>query len=217
MTVHTNDHLAIGPLLRFASDGIFVVDHHRRFVVFNEVCERITGHAAAEIIGRQCPCSDTLDCHDDYGRPLWGILCPAKSLFDGAENAARQRMSIERKDGARVWVETIYTPIRDDSGRVEGILAVMRDVTEQKAREDEMFQMIQSFRENSGNAGPPPEPTAASASLDQLLGKVEADAIRRALSACGGRRHKAAAFLGISRSRLYRRMEALGIDPGEHE
>ena len=49
--------------------------------------------------------------------------------------------------------------------------------------------------------------------LDSILERVERDEIIAALHRTGGQRTKAARILGISRSRLYRRMEALGIDP----
>ena len=55
----------------------------------------------------------------------------------------------------------------------------------------------------------------ANQSLDEVLAVVEKRAILSALRRANGQRTMAARLLGISRSRLYRRMEALGIDPGE--
>jgi DNA-binding NtrC family response regulator len=52
---------------------------------------------------------------------------------------------------------------------------------------------------------------ASASSLDHLLSVVERKEILRALKRAGGRRTVAAQLLGISRSRLYRRMDALGI------
>lgn len=50
--------------------------------------------------------------------------------------------------------------------------------------------------------------------LDQLLEQVEREAIERALAECHGNKARAAELLGITRPRLYRRMELLGIvDP----
>lgn len=50
--------------------------------------------------------------------------------------------------------------------------------------------------------------------LDQLLEQVEREAIERALVECHGNKARAAELLGITRPRLYRRMELLGIvDP----
>jgi len=51
--------------------------------------------------------------------------------------------------------------------------------------------------------------------LDRVLASVERREILQALRTAGGQRTLAAKALGISRSRLYRRMEALRIDPRE--
>ena len=51
--------------------------------------------------------------------------------------------------------------------------------------------------------------------LDQMLTTIERREIVSALKRAKGQRTLAARLLGISRSRLYRRMEALGIDPRE--
>ena len=50
-------------------------------------------------------------------------------------------------------------------------------------------------------------------SLDTILNSVERREIISALKRTNGHRTLAAKELGISRSRLYRRIEALGIDP----
>lgn len=49
--------------------------------------------------------------------------------------------------------------------------------------------------------------------LDQILTTIEKREILGALTRANGQRTLAAKMLGISRSRLYRRMEALEIDP----
>ncbi len=55
--------------------------------------------------------------------------------------------------------------------------------------------------------------TAGNRSLDDVLFAVERREILTALARAQGKRTKAAELLAISRSRLYRRMEALGIEP----
>jgi DNA-binding NtrC family response regulator len=57
--------------------------------------------------------------------------------------------------------------------------------------------------------GPSLTPTAVD--LEALLGRVELDYIRWALAAAKSNKSQAAALLGLTRPRLYRRMEALGI------
>lgn len=52
-------------------------------------------------------------------------------------------------------------------------------------------------------------------SLDNVLASVERRAIPLVLRGAGDQRNQAARGLGRSRSRLHRRMEALGIHPRE--
>ncbi|MFQ5410951.1 MAG: sigma 54-interacting transcriptional regulator, partial [Phycisphaerae bacterium] len=138
---------ALDHLLGNAPDGIFVLDRQRGYVLFNKASERITGHSADQLIGRQCTCADILNCQDDYGRSLSGILCPAKSLFDGNQTTARQRMRIHRPDGSTIWVETVYTPIHDPDGQVEYVLGIVRDVSEAKEKEDRLLKEMGRLRD----------------------------------------------------------------------
>ncbi len=221
-------------ILANALDGIFVIDRCRRYVVFNEVCERITGYEALDIIGRECRCADVTACSDDYGRPLSGFLCPARTLLVGGLESARQRMQIRRKDGTSVWIETIYTAIQDIAGQVEFVLGIVRDVSEAKVREDELRNEMSILSErvrslclsqengepldgNLGGAGPTAPQALTSLRLKPYMQSVEREAILRALESAGGQRSRAAQLLGISRSRLYRRMDALKIVPGHRQ
>jgi two-component system response regulator AtoC len=48
--------------------------------------------------------------------------------------------------------------------------------------------------------------------LQRAVEKAEADAIRSALSATGGRRTDAAELLGVSRKTLWEKIKTLGVD-----
>ncbi len=212
-------------LLRSAADGIFVLDRHRHFVLYNEACERLTGYKADELIDSNCHCREVMDCRDEYDRPLSAALCPADGLFDGSVPSARQKMKIRRRDGSRLWIETAYTPVTSGAGEVEWVMGIMRDITEAKVRELETAQELNDAHRHGGAAAagalrglPTAGETAATSEtlrLDDILARVEREAIQRALNAASRQRNRAAQLMGISRSRLYRRMEALGINPND--
>lgn len=139
--------LSLDEFLKNTLDGIFALDRDRRFVVFNAAAERITGYSAREVIGTNCSCHAFIDCHDEQGRSLAGFLCPARHLGRNSEaEGARQRMRIRRKDGAQVWVETIYTPLRDAAGEIDLFLGIMRDITEIHARESDLIATLSDLR-----------------------------------------------------------------------
>ena len=147
MPVTTFSDFALDSLLDRAADGVFVLDSDRRFVLFNEGFRRITGYASEEILGTQCQCHNALDCRDAYGRTLAGSLCPGLNVFRGVTPVGRQRMQIRRKDGSTTWVETVYTPIQNESGSIECVLGIMRDISDTQEREDVLREAVGTLRD----------------------------------------------------------------------
>ncbi len=224
MSATATSQEALEGLLARAGDGVFALDRDRRFVMFNEGCRRITGYAAEELLGTNCPCHDILACKDEQGRSLRGRLCPGLDVFRGETDGSRQRMQIERKDGSTAWVETTYMPIRSESGDIECVLGVVRDISDGQDGADLSREVVSGLREEV----PAGESSAAAGSdanggsesrissdlnLDGALRRIEREVIEAALQRAGRQRSRAAQLMGISRSRLYRRMEALGVDP----
>ena len=219
---------SLDDVFRHSLDGIFLIDRECRFVSYSEGCERITGFAASEMVGQQCDCKGVTDCHDSVDRPLAGRLCPGRQIFSGGLPNALQRMRIRHRDGHFIWVETAYSPVRDAQGNVVLIAGIMRNVTDAVERENELKEasMNRRYEEtdidrkstvpSGGSQSPGQTSTEAGrspASLDEILNGIEKREIVGALNRANGQRTLAARMLGISRSRLYRRMEALGIDP----
>jgi len=77
-----------------------------------------------------------------------------------------------------------------------------------KFRDDGAGRLLRQKGVSSSEVG-------GSRSLDAVLAAVEKREILSALSRASGQRSKAAEMLGISRSRLYRRMQVLGIERDE--
>lgn len=202
--------------LRDAADGVFVLDRNRKIAFFSEACRRITGATSGDVLGLSCVCHEMLECVDVHGRRLEGVLCPALSILNGDITSHRQRMAISRQDGQRVWVETTYAPIRDGQGRITGVVAIMRDINDVIAREEELIAAARrgsATQDTESTVIDAPDNGDGIGALDNKLSSLERLEIVDALANTRGQRTQAAQRLGISRSRLYRRMEALGIDP----
>jgi len=231
MTTQTGAvEITLDDALRHAIDGMFIINRDRDVVFFSEGCERITGISRHSIVPSRCPCHQLVDCRDEQDRALAGALCPSNGIFNGERTAARQRISIRHRDGRRIWVETAYSPIFNATGQVTCVVGIMRDMTEAKEREENLRALAeQNMASDFNNMSTPADscttpteseqPSAGVDSsmgpLDQMLTTIEKREILSALQRANGQRTLAARMLGISRSRLYRRMEALGIDPRE--
>ena len=226
------DELTLCEVLRHATDGLFVIDKDRRVVFWSEGCARITGVEGAAASDASRLCYELTDCRDEQGRPLSGTLCPSAGVFAHEVSSARQRMSVKHRDGRRIWIETVYSPMFDDTGGVACVVGVMRDVTETmgaeaRAGDTAIARDSGDSRETTtslycpgggladGSHAPLEEGTNAMGPLDRILTTIEKREILAALERANGQRTLAARLLGISRSRLYRRMEALDIDPRE--
>ncbi len=229
MTNHVSTcEITLEEVVRDAMDGVFVLDRNRQVIVFSRGCERLTGIECASVLGTSCPCHTLTDCADEHGRPLDNVLCPALKIFNGEIDHHRQRLTVAHRDGHRVGVETTYSPIRGEGGAVVGVVGIMRDVTHNGSGTDPVGRSPENSDTLSGemtawagsksssqdpNLSNETEAVSKMGPLDRKLSALERTEILGALQETTGQRTLAAQRLGISRSRLYRRMEALGIDP----
>lgn len=131
-------------VLNSALDGIFIVAKDRRLVLFNRACEDLYGISREDVIGKACwrlnDLKKTLDADDRKNRKIpYGELASKK-----------ERMVLTHKNGKRVWVETIYTPILDkDTHEIAYVMGIIKDITELKqveAEKDRLQKELGSVR-----------------------------------------------------------------------
>jgi PAS domain S-box-containing protein len=205
-------------LLGDAVDGMFVLDRDYRVVSVYGGCERIIGCSRSDLLG--CRCSHRAEALPPSAaeHPWLRLLCPARDLSGGKIGSDSRRNALQHADGSEVWVETTHFPMFDARGEIACILGVVRNITDQVRRE-RMAGTPAGAAVPEGPVGDASRSDSESAlgvrddSLDGILQDVERREILAALRRARGQRARAARVLGVSRSRLYRRMEALGIDP----
>jgi PAS domain S-box-containing protein len=104
-------------------EGVIAHDEFRSITMFNKAAEKITGYSRDEALG--------MNCHELF-KPdgLCGSRC---SFADGPAKAPPRReyeMGFVTKDGEDRRLKMLVRPMEMGAGRVRGVVAVVRDVTE---------------------------------------------------------------------------------------
>lgn len=112
-------------LVEAAPDAVIVADTEGRIVFWNQGAELILGFSAAEAIGQSL---DLIIPEKHRGRHWEGYERVMKS---GETKYGREMLSVPgiHRDGSRLSLEFTVALLKDASGAVTGIGAVMRDNT----------------------------------------------------------------------------------------
>ena len=98
--------------------GAYYVDKRRTILRWNAAAEAITGHPAADVVGRRCM-SRILDHTAMDGTPLcWGS-CPLVHAM-AAGKPLRDTVLLRRSDGERVAVTVHAVPVHGEDGKIMG-------------------------------------------------------------------------------------------------
>ncbi|WP_269526035.1 PAS domain S-box protein [Coraliomargarita parva] len=152
----------MGNLLDSATEFSFIAtDCEGMITVFNSGAEKLLGYEKEEVLGRRSPdifhvpeevSAYAGELKDALGRTVEGFeIFVAKARQEGLD---RREWTYLRKDGARVPVVLIVTPMRDPEGQVRGYVGVARDISLRKQALKELHESEQRFRsafENSGS------------------------------------------------------------------
>ena len=116
-------------LVRSAGDGIISIDRLGHITGWNPAAERIFGLTAAEAIGRS----------------LRGVFPEryeqaARLALTGAQPVTSFDLSAQRKDGGELNLAVTLSGVPGRDGKVDGLLAIVRDMTSQRELETQMHQ-----------------------------------------------------------------------------
>ena len=116
---------------RHANDSVIMARPDGRITWANDAFTRITGYDLAEARGKTP--AELLNAPETDPAASAGI---ARALAEGRPH--RTQILNRTRDGRRVWIGTNLVPMHDESGRVEMVIAIERDITDAKAREAEL-------------------------------------------------------------------------------
>jgi diguanylate cyclase (GGDEF)-like protein len=121
----------------------FVLNPRRRVVIWNRACERLTGVAAAEVIGtsdhwrafyqQQRYCLADLVA---LGRPdKLSQLYPEHTIPDDGVGFSAENWCVMPKLGNQLYLAIDAGPIHDEDGKLIAVVETLRDMTDQKRAE----------------------------------------------------------------------------------
>ena len=137
--------------VRDAPDAIIYADEQGVIQFWNGSAERIFGFAEAEAIGKTLDIIIPESLRGRHWQRYTATMQSGNTRYGAGEILAVPAM---RKDGRRISIEFTILPFRDDAGRMEGIAAILRDVT---VRFEETRVLRRQLAERST---PPPAPAA---------------------------------------------------------
>jgi PAS domain S-box-containing protein len=132
----------LADILGVLPDAVLAIDNDGRVIAWNEAISRMTGVAAAEMLGKG---------DHEYSIPFYGIRRPILIDLVLTEDAEIEKKYdfIQREDGrmtTETFIPTLYggkgaylwgtaSPLFDSGGRRIGAIEVIRDITDRKQNE----------------------------------------------------------------------------------
>ncbi|HEB30462.1 MAG TPA: PAS domain S-box protein [Spirochaetes bacterium] len=122
-----------------ANDEIVYLDKYGKIIDVNKKVKDIIGYKPEEMIGKKFDELNILNPED---------LTAVNKLFNDAFEDGRSkliRMSVRRKDGSTVFIETNAALVYNEEGP-EGIVCIIREITERKLMEKALQQSEERYR-----------------------------------------------------------------------
>ena len=114
-------------------DSVFITDRHGIIEYVNAAFETTTGYTRQEALGKR-PAILKSGTHDDaHYKNLW------KTILDG--DVYRATIVNRKKNGQLFYAEQTITPMKDGEGRVTHFVSVIKDMTEQRKRQEQEIEM----------------------------------------------------------------------------
>ncbi len=133
-------HERLSVTLRSIGDGVIATDEHGRIEYLNPVAERLTGWPLAEAAGRAL--AQVFRVVDETSRQP--AVDPAAALLaqqpraEARDPRLQESSILVARDGREIYVSDSAAPIRDNTGRIRGVVLVFHDISEQRELAREM-------------------------------------------------------------------------------
>jgi diguanylate cyclase (GGDEF)-like protein/PAS domain S-box-containing protein len=176
-------------MVNASGDSFWETDAERRFVHLSDNMCRTMGYPRDELLGRSVVQFMT----PEYRAEIVRLAAERGSADNPLAHTGPIRHEGEffRKDGSRLWVETVSVPVFDDAGVHIGYFGITRDTTERKRAEQALQEANRRLEEQLRH-------------IHELHEQMREQAIRDDLTGVHNRRHfVAVAELELERARRH--------------
>jgi PAS domain S-box-containing protein len=115
----------INRIIDSMADGVFTMDAAGRISSWNQSMERISGYTAEEALGQTC---QLLQCSRCFGKNCPADIHKCQILEQGFSEA--KECQLRHKSGFDVEVIKNASVVKDDAGRIIGVVETVTDLTE---------------------------------------------------------------------------------------
>lgn len=161
-------------MVNASGDAFWETDVQRRFVHLSDNMCRTMGYPREELLGRSVLEFMTPEYKAEIVRMAAERATPENPLAHTAP--LRHEGEFFRKDGARVWIETVSVPVFDDGQQHLGYFGITRDVTERKQSEQALREANRRLEEQLSH-------------IQLLHARLHEQSIRDDLTGVHNRRH----------------------------
>ncbi len=132
-----------------SSDAIMFADREGLIRLWNSGAEHMFGYSEAEAFGQSL---DLIIPENLRGRHWEGY---ARVMQSGSSHYSTDLLSApaQRKDGTRLSTEFSMVMVKDTTGRMLGVAAIIRDVSSRWQREKELKERIKELESHQAESG----------------------------------------------------------------
>jgi PAS domain S-box-containing protein len=168
------DLLRFSNVVHYTVNPIQITDAGGKMVYVNPAFEKVTGYSRNELIGSDPSIISSKKYSADFWAKVWSVISSGKVWTGEIEN--------RRKDGTPIFTQLLISPILDNGGKVLGYLGAHRDITEQRALEQQLIhsQKMESIGTlAAGIAHEVGNPLTSISSIVQVLLRTSGDDFAR--------------------------------------
>ena len=126
-------------LFENVEESAYIFDKNLKIISANDACEIMVGSTEKELIGKNY--YKSFGCHDRNGH-YYPEFDPVAKVVTSKESVPYDEHLHMNKEGKERWVGVSYTPFLNESGDVEQILSIARDITTIKELEKSKSEFV---------------------------------------------------------------------------